>query len=92
MTEFVCLIWNDMEDTDDYGRPLEDIPTSFGVGVELRINDRIARIAVKLKRSATFEDFRRAWKKLALAARDPYAPESKTAWDEAVLTGNEIEI
>ena len=94
MTEFLCLICNDMEDVDGYEHPLppDEVPTTFGIGVFLRIDGRPARIAVKMSRSAGFHDFKRAWKRLSEAVNNPQKPESKTAWDEEVLTGNEIEV
>jgi len=86
------LIMNNVTDCDDYGNPLEDPQKEFGFGMMFSLNGRIGRVAIRVPKDITREIFVKAWKRLAHAIEHPMLPESKIAWEDSRLCGNEIEL
>lgn len=78
-------------DIDDYGiQSGIDHSTGFGFCVDSGYGREI-RVAVKIKNSATIDDFKKLWKILAEAIADPKNPKFKAAiGHSAILYNKEI--
>ena len=65
---------------------------SSGFGVCFNYKGRMCRVAVRLSEDAGMGEFRRGWQALEAAMANPDAPESRAAFGDDRLVGNEIVI